>query len=270
LLPAEDPRYRFFLFPLHYGLPESQALPYHPALAERCKEISPRQVNFLRTRAPLLKVEAPAIDFDEIWYAHTYLLAAVEISEGWFAGPLEHYVDIGARRGYKPLPDGFSHLESGIDASLVDLSLEKRATQSSISKYSCGSTVETDASRALASYPQTPYAFHTSLEANPWWSVDLGDVCRLQQVVILNRCEQPWVTARAAPLIASASLDSREWSLVFKTPDSLIPGANGKPLIWTARDSVPVRYFRLAVSRESCLHLRQVRLLGYGGNLGVR
>jgi hypothetical protein len=266
LLPADDPRYRFFMFPLHYGLPECQALRCHTALTELCREVSPQQVNFLRTQTPLLKVETPTIDFDEVWYTLEYMQAALEISEGWFAGPLEHYIEIGMRRGYRPLPPGFSESASSIAESLVDISLHKRATQSSLSEHSVGANVEEDASRALTVDAPTPYAFHTREESDPWWSVDLEDVCRVQQVVVLNRSETEWIAGRAAPLVASASLDRWEWATLFTTPDGLIPGRDGKPLIWTATKPVKARFVRLSIPRSSCLHLRQVRILGFRAN----
>ena len=267
LLPADDPRYRFFLFPLHFGIPEVQALRYHTALAERATEISPRQASFLRTRAPLLEVEAPAVDIDEVWYAHEYMDAACEISTGWFAGPLEHYVEVGMRRGYQPLPAGFSEDSSSIDASLTDLSLHQRATQSSVSEFSIGSTAEEDASRAVSGSPLSPYAFHTSHEDHPWWSVDLGEVCQVHQVVVMNRSQDDWLAGRATPLVASSSLDGQLWSPVFTTPDSLIPGRNGKPLVWTAPRPLTARFFRLSVGKPGCLHLQQVRILGLHANL---
>jgi hypothetical protein len=262
LLPAEDARYRFFLFPLNFGLPEDQALRCHTALTECCREISPRQVNFLRTQTPIVKVQTPTIDFDEVWYTHAYMQAAVEISEGWFVGPLEHYVEIGARRGYQPLPTGFSESWSSIDNSLADLSLHKRATQSSLSQYSVGATVEEDASRAVCGDAETPYAFHTGHEATPWWSVDLEDLYWVQQVVVVNRSETEWIAGRTAPLLASTSLDRMDWSPLFATPDGLIPGRDGKPVIWTAPKPVKARFVRLSIARPSCLHLRQVQILG--------
>jgi hypothetical protein len=266
LLPTDDNRYRFFLFPLHFGIPEHQALPYQPALTEFCQEISARQVNFLRTQTPLLKVRTPTMDFDGIWYSHEYMQAAAEISEGWFAGPLEHYIEIGMRRGYQPLPSRFSVLTSSINKTLTDLSLHKRATQSSLSRYSFGATVEEDAGRAVSGEPRTPYAFHTGYEANPWWSVDLEEVCLLHQIVVLNRCEDLWVAGRATPLVASTSLDGKEWSHLFTVPDGLIPGRNGRPLIWTAPEPVSARFFRFSVARSTCLHLQQVRVLGLRRN----
>jgi hypothetical protein len=151
--------------------------------------------------------------------------------------------------------------------SLVDLSLHKRATQSSLSEYSLGATVEEDASRAVSGEAPSPYAFHTSYQANPWWSVDLEDMCLVQQIVVFNRSETDYLAERAIPLLASASLDGREWSPVFKTPDGLIPGRDGKPLIWTAAEPVNARFVRLSVEKSSWLHLRQVRVLGVSKQL---
>jgi hypothetical protein len=165
------------------------------------------------------------------------------------------------------LPQGFSQLLSSVDSSLVDLSLHKRATQSSLSEYSLGATVEEDASRAVSGEAPSPYAFHTSYQANPWWSVDLEDMCLVQQIVVFNRSETDYLAERAIPLLASASLDGREWSPVFKTPDGLIPGRDGKPLIWTAAEPVNARFVRLSVEKSSWLHLRQVRVLGVSKQL---
>ena len=47
-------------------------------------------------------IESVDIEFDEAWYCREYMDAALEISEGWFAGALEHYLEIGMRRGYRP------------------------------------------------------------------------------------------------------------------------------------------------------------------------
>jgi len=161
------------------------------------------------------------------------------------------------------LPGGFSQLFSSVDSSLLDLSLHKCATQSSISQYSVGTTVEEDASRAVSGVAQTPYAFHTNYEANPWWSVDLEDECSVQQVVVVNRAETDYLAERLTPLLAYTSLDGREWSPLFAAPEGLIPGRDGKPLVWTTTEPVKARFVRLSVGRTTWLHLRQVRVLGF-------
>jgi hypothetical protein len=116
LLPVDDIRYRFFLFPLNFGLPQQEALKHHERMKGRWKEISRNQVALLKNAAPLLRVPrqnfdcglpsraAPgaAITFDPVWYAHEYIDAAIEISEGWFEDPLHHYLEVGRLRGYLP------------------------------------------------------------------------------------------------------------------------------------------------------------------------
>jgi hypothetical protein len=119
LLPLDDIRYRYFLFPLNFGLPEIDSLQHHERIKGRWKEISSRQVALLKTAAPFLRVprvnydengrparfaRGSGITFDPVWYTHEYIDAAMEISEGWFEDPLHHYLEIGRLRGYRPTP----------------------------------------------------------------------------------------------------------------------------------------------------------------------
>ena len=262
LLPTDDARYRFFLFPLHFGLPELMALPRHEQLVQASREISPRQVDFLRKHTPIIKVGAEDADFDEVWYSYRYLDAALEVSEGWFAGPLEHYIEVGRRRGYRGMPPNFSTEIPLIDAGLVDHAMHKPATQSSLSSWSLGKSVEDDAARAVTGLKQMPYAFHTDFEQNPWWQVDLGRPTAIHTMIIMNRWEGDETGIRASPLCAQWSNDGEHWAMLFRTPDGLPVGRYGRPLVWTAPVAVTARFVRLTVPRYTCLHLRQVQILG--------
>jgi hypothetical protein len=51
---------------------------------------------FIENRAPF--------ELDLHWYLRTYPEAADAIGLGLFSDPLQHYVCVGARRGYKPKP----------------------------------------------------------------------------------------------------------------------------------------------------------------------
>jgi hypothetical protein len=119
LLPVDDPRYRFFLFPLNYGLPETESLRHHERIRGLWKEVSPRQAAVLKDGGarlpyprlahhvdglPLRSPSATDIVVDPLWYAHEYLDAAMEISEGWFEDPTHHYLEVGRLRGYRPTP----------------------------------------------------------------------------------------------------------------------------------------------------------------------
>ena len=209
LLPVDDIRYRFFLFPLNFGLPEKEALKHHGRMKGYWKEISRSQVALLKNAAPFLRVPrqnfdgglpsraAPgaAITFDQVWYAHEYIDAAMEISEGWFEDPLHHYLEVGRLRGY--LPTCPVQEEVHIDLSLPNLAMNKPATQSSLSRWSRGSTLEEDAGNAVNGNPSKDYGFHTDHELNPWWMVDLGITAYIHFIRIFNRQFVPECDATA-------------------------------------------------------------------------
>ncbi len=145
LLPLDDPRYRFFLFPANYAVPVRDFEPVHQALLGRWRLAEPAMLREMFRAVPRLPrrfdriaplfdetfylaahadvraaVEAggygsgrehyvehgfdegrAAVPVDAAWYASTYPMAAQEISEGWYADPEHHFVEIGAARGYR-------------------------------------------------------------------------------------------------------------------------------------------------------------------------
>ncbi len=273
----DDIRYRFFLFPLYFGLPESEALKHHQRMDGYWKEISRNQVALLKNAAPLLRVPrqnfdnglpsraapAAAITFDPVWYAHEYIDAAMEISEGWFEDPLHHYLEVGRLREYLPTRPLQEQVE--VDLSLPNLALNKRATQSSLSQWSKGSTLEEDAGNAVNGNPSKDYGFHTKREQNPWWMVDLGARARIHSIRIFNRQFAPeGIQRRASPLAVDMANDAEEWSPLFRTePGQLFGGySGGRPLLWSAPAPVEARFVRISIPREEELHLAEVEIYG--------
>ncbi len=277
LLPVDDIRYRFFLFPLNYGLPEKESLEYHERMKGRWKEISRSQVALLKTASPFLRVprenydnglptrfaRGAAITFDPIWYAHQYVDAAMEISDGWFEDPLHHYLEVGRLRGYmptRPIQD-----EVTLDLTLPNLALNKRATQSSLSSWSKGSTLEEDARNAVNGDPSKDYGFCTNNDSNPWWMVDLGRRARIQFMRIFNRDNTPeQIQRRASPLIVEASCDGQQWKTLFRTEHRYLFGgySGGRPLVWSTKERIEARYVRISVPRLEYLHLAEVEIYG--------
>jgi hypothetical protein len=261
-------------------VPEREAMDYHNRMNGRWKEVSRNQVALIKTSAPFLRSprqnmdnglpsrSAPAaqITFDSIWYAHEYLDAAMEISEGWFEDPLHHYLEVGRLRGYLPTRP----LAGGplVDLDLPNLALHKRATQSSRSAiWSKGSTPEEDARNAVDGKPWRDYAFHTEEEQNPWWMVDLGNIACIRHIRVFNRSDvEEHVHRRASPLVVEGSDDGTDWRLLFQTlPGQIFGGCSGgNPLLWSAVNLVRARFVRLTVPRRSVLHLAQVEVYGMG------
>lgn len=277
LLPADDIRYRFFLFPLNFGLPEKEALEHHQRMSGYWKEISRNQVALLKNAAPFLRTprqnydgglptltaRGAAITFDPVWYSHRYVDAAMEISEGWFEDPLHHYLEVGRLRGYLPTPP--LQGETSVDLSLPNLAMNKRATQSSLSSWSKGSTLEEDAGNAVDGNPAGEYSFCTDNEPNPWWMVDLGSTAQIHFMRIFNLHSAPeWIQRRASPLVVEVSNDAEEWTLLFRTqPGQLFGGySGGCPLIWRGCEPVEARFVRISIPRREYLHVAEVEVYG--------
>ena len=93
------------------------------------------------------------------------------------------------------IPPGFLDLESmvleGRKARSVaapaprgrNLSLGKRATQSSISPWSREANPEADAARVVSGQLIGSYNCHTGLDSPPWWRVDLDEIQQISEVV---------------------------------------------------------------------------------------
>lgn len=280
LLPVDDTRYRFFLFPLNFGLPETASLKHHERMKGYWKEVSRSQVAVLKGGAPFLRAprenynnglpersaRGARITFDSVWYAHEYVDAAMEISEGWFEDPLHHYLDVGRLRGYLPTRPMQNKLS--IDLTLSNLAINKRATQSSLSQWSKGSSVEEDAGNAVNGKPWEDYGFHTDEEDNPWWMVDLGRPSQLQFMRIFNRDPVPeWIQRRASPLVVEVSNDRDQWRILFSTEPGQIFGGywGGRPLLWGAQQPIEARFVRITISSRGTLHLAEVEIYGTPG-----
>ena len=54
-------------------------------------------------------------------------------------------------------------------------------------------TPEADAIGAVDGVKNGKWGFHTALEDNPWWQVDLGEAPRLDRMKIFNRAARPAV-----------------------------------------------------------------------------
>ena len=145
----------------------------------------------------------------------------------------------------------------------VNIALGKSATQSSISVWSNGQTIETDAARAVSGTFSGQGAFHTDIEACPWWRVDLAEMYLVQEVRIYNRMDNATIKARASKFRIQVSPDGHRWETAFsKTDDSLFGGVDGDPFIWRPSPRVPARFVQVQLLETQFLHLDQVEVYG--------
>ncbi|WP_460253225.1 discoidin domain-containing protein [Acidiphilium sp. MT5] len=139
----------------------------------------------------------------------------------------------------------------------------KQATQSSLSPYSIGRTLEEDAAGAINGRIDGQIKFHTDMEDSPWWQVDLGAMFGVSQVKIYNRMDVPGVMARAAHLAIEVGFRGDDWVEIYrrKNPEPF-GGIDGNPLVFAPTIPVPARFVRVRLLRRDYLHLDQVEVFG--------
>jgi hypothetical protein len=144
----------------------------------------------------------------------------------------------------------------------INLSAGKTATQSSLSAWSRGATLEEDAAGALNGIIDGTHKFHTALEDNPWWQVDLGTCHNICEVRIFNRID-PAIMDRFRHFTISVSIDGAAWAeIAAKEDDSDVGGFAGAPYIWAGPGEAWGRYLRITLRGRNFLHLDQVQVFG--------
>lgn len=145
-----------------------------------------------------------------------------------------------------------------------NVALGCRASQSSRSVWSKGSTVEDDAAGATSGDRTKEFGFHTDSEKNPWWMVDLGAPHDIKEIRVYNR-PQAVLLLRASPILIETSLDCESWSEFFRAEPRFVFGGDAGdnlPLIRAPQTETHAQYVRISVLSETYLHLAEVEVYG--------
>lgn len=117
---------------------------------------------------------------------------------------------------------------------------------------------EDDAAGACDAVKNGEWGFHTDLEENPWWQVDLGGQRSLVQIQIYNRCDTN--AERAARLMILLSDDGKKWKQVYQHDGTVFYGyTDNKPLLVQLGDA-RARYVRIQLPGKTYLHLDEVEV----------
>lgn len=105
------------------------------------------------------------------------------------------------------------------------------------------------------------FGFHTCLEDNPWWQVDLGSMCSIDEVRVFNRLS---FRDRASSLRIRSSADGISWQALYCNSETRLPfgGIDGNPLICSPLGGVRARFVRLDLTERQYLHLDEVEIYG--------
>jgi len=128
-------------------------------------------------------------------------------------------------------------------------------------------TPEQDAAGGCDGIKDGKWGFHTALQDDPWWQVDLGAVMPLDRAVVYNRCDG--TAARAVRLAVLLSQDGKGFAQAYQHDGSVFYGqSDGKPLV-VSLHGAEARYVRLQVPGNNCLHMDEVEVYPTGEDRNV-
>jgi hypothetical protein len=147
-----------------------------------------------------------------------------------------------------------------VNTATDDLAFCKPAVTSSVGRWSRHQDPERDACGANGEPFSTDYGFHTRMETNPWWMVDLLNEYVVEEVAIVNRPNMP---QRFRTFRIETSSDGSTWTTRFTqaTPRDV---SSDPEWPWRVRftDPLPARYLRIVLLGMGILHLRRVQVFG--------
>lgn len=136
-----------------------------------------------------------------------------------------------------------------------NIALNRLALQSSVWHENNGA----DPNKAVNGVKDGKYSFHTALEKNPWWQVDLGRLYSIDEVHVYNRLDA--ASNRAYHFMIKVSQDNISWKIVYERKGESFGGINGSPAIISLAE-VSAVYLRIELDGENYLHLDEVEVYG--------
>jgi FkbM family methyltransferase len=151
---------------------------------------------------------------------------------------------------------------------MLNLALNRPASQSSTSIWSSGSKPEEDARGANNGQISRLYGFHTAYENNPWWQVDLENEFIIRKIVLYNRqaCAE-----RLKYFSVLTSLDGKKWEVIFRKRDKSVFGlTDDLPYVAEVSGDRLARYVRVRLDGVESLHFSECQVFGESVGAEVR
>jgi hypothetical protein len=145
-------------------------------------------------------------------------------------------------------------IAASAQGAVVNLALNKPATQSSLSQWSTGPN---DAQGAVDGRKDGRWGFHTDSQQNPWWQVDLLAPSSVSEIRVFNRLDVP---ERADNLQVMVSTTGADWRMVYAN-SARFGGSDGRPLV-VRLNGQTARYVRLQLPANTYFHLDEVEIFG--------
>lgn len=120
-------------------------------------------------------------------------------------------------------------------------------------------TVDQDAAGAVDGVKEGTWGFHTQIEDDPWWQVDLQQEFSLDHIVIYNRCDGGFA-ARADRIQIWLSDDGRSFRRVYQHEGPTFFGHAGGPPLDVPLEGAAARHVRLQLPGRTYFHLDEVEI----------
>jgi hypothetical protein len=108
------------------------------------------------------------------------------------------------------------------------------------------------------------FSFHTALEKEPWWAVDLSRLANVTAIIIYNRMDS--ARDRAKSLRIYSSIDQTNWTRIYShaglPPFGGVDTEGLAPPLALEFDCVCARYIKMDLEGETYLHLDEVEVYG--------
>jgi len=117
---------------------------------------------------------------------------------------------------------------------------------------------EEDAAGGVDGVTTGKWGFHTALEDDPWWQVDLQKSTPLERIVLYNRCDS--CTERNNRILVLASDDGKNFKQLYQHNGTVFYGHSDKKPLSVDLAGASTRYVRLALKGHSYFHLDEVQL----------
>lgn len=110
--------------------------------------------------------------------------------------------------------------------------------------------------RAVDGIRSGGFGFHTDLETDPWWEIDLDREHPISEMIVFNRMDVAAFRARSLRIMGE---HDGVWTLVHDQQGRPFGGTDGYPLR-VKLDGRPYRRFRLELKGRDYLHLDQIEI----------
>lgn len=157
----------------------------------------------------------------------------------------------------------------GIDREMIEADWLKQVEswREVISNSPNSLSTQTDAAGAVDGVKNGTYGFHTNMEPNPWWQIDLEQIVPVSKIIVYNRLDYAPGLHNTDTMQVKVSDDGVNWKLLHDCAGKHFGGIHGEaPLqLEFEKGKLNTRFIRLQIpsAQPIFFHLDEVEVFSY-------